>query len=341
MIRRLIYSLKNLVQGNPKLYSAIYNLATSNQDYKAQRREIDQYSSKFGGMWTDRKDYPEKLAQKIEAGDLTDAERVQMQTWRDDGYVIIPGGVPHDLIDQYKADVAAMMDKDPSPLLMTSADLPEPARYTHDNLKRYGSARIVDDYFFSEQSRNLLFHDSITRFLELAFEADPVLTQTLRFDYGSQQALHQDTAFVRMNSPMKLIGVWVALEDITPGSGELIYLPGSHNWEGHLFSGRFKHYDADRDGTEDLDKWHQWILDEAEARGVAVQKFAAKKGDVLFWHAGLAHGGSEITVPGQTRLSLVAHFCPEGVRPLYHYYKPGQRKYYRHGKYRYTNSYYR
>ena len=81
---------------------------------------------------------------------------------------------------------------------------------------------------------------------------------------------------------MKLVGVWTALEDTKPGTGELLYLPGSHKWEGYLFSGRFKHYDEERDGKDQLDSWYQWILDEADRRGVAPQSFHAKNGDVLF-----------------------------------------------------------
>ena len=139
-------------------------------------------------------------------------------------------------------------------------------------------ARLVDDYFFCKSARTLLFNPKIVRFMELVFKAKPILTQSLRFNYGSQQAIHQDTAFVRMNSPMKLAAVWIALEDIQPGTGELQYFPGSHRWEGFLFSGRFKHYDETRDGREQLDAWHQWIQDEAKVRNVKAEAFLCQKG---------------------------------------------------------------
>ena len=340
-MRRLLYSVKNWVQRSPFLYGLIFNTMTRNDDYRAQMRERDQYKSRFGGMWTDRKDFIEKLGKKARHKHLKKSDIDHLVKWRHEGYAVLPQAIPHDLIDRYKAELDQIMAQHPSPLLMTSYDAPEPVPYTEENAEKFGSVRVVDDYMFSEYSREILFHPDIIRFLDLAFEKKPILTQTLRFDYGSEQPLHQDTAFVRMNSPMKLVGVWVALEDIKLGSGELMYLPGSHNWEGHLFSGRFKHYDAKRDGPEDLTAWHQWILDEAKTRGVETETFLAKKGDVFFWHAGLAHGGAPRVTFENTRLSLVAHFCPEGVKPLYHYYKRGQRAVKSHHGLSYMSSYYR
>ena len=334
-------SLTSVVYNNPRLHQVLFNALTINLDRLGQQFFRSRYPSRFGGMWTDRSDFERVLHKKIERNQLSDIEQTWMNSWRKQGYVILRAAIAHDIIDAYIDDVARLMEREPSPLLMTSFDLTEPEHFTPEKLKKYGSVRVVDDYFYASSSRALLFHPKIIRFLEMVFERTPLLTQSLRFDFGSQQPLHQDSAFVRMNSPMRFAGVWIALEDVAPGSGELIYLPGSHTWEGFLFSGLFKHYDEARDGPEQLAQWHQWILDEAKKRGVEAVKFSAKKGDVLFWHAGLAHGGSPITNPGSTRFSLVGHFCAKGVRPLYHYNKPRHRRIFRDGKRCYTTSYYR
>ena len=74
--------------------------------------------------------------------------------------------------------------------------------------------------------------------------------QTLYFRYGSQQAIHQDPAYVVIDEPMKLCASWLALEDVKPGSGELIYYPGSHLNSDFLFSGEHKHWKGSRDGAE-------------------------------------------------------------------------------------------
>ena len=55
----------------------------------------------------------------------------------------------------------------------------------------------------------------------------------------------------------------------------------------------------------------------ARDRGIREERFVARKGDILVWHADLAHGGSPIRVEGRTRRSLVTHFCPRSVKPAY------------------------
>lgn len=338
MRRQLIYWLKSLIHKRPALYGALYNVLTFNPDRARQMLSRRKYPSRFGGMWTDADNYDAVYAAKTKA--YSEDERALIKTWHKDGYAIMPGAIDPALIDAYQTQIKTLSAAQPSPLLMTSAALDAPKHYDASIARETKSIRIVDDYVYCEGSRALLFHSRLKWFLQAVFERPAMLTQSLRFEKGSEQALHQDTAFVRMTSAMQLAAVWIALEDIRPGSGELIYLPGSHRWEGFLFSGRFKHYDEARDGPQQLADWHQWILDEAKSRNVKPVKFSPKKGDVFFWHAALAHGGGEITVPGASRLSLVGHYCPQGVRPLYHFYKPSQRKIYTDGENKYTSSYY-
>ena len=71
------------------------------------------------------------------------------------------------------------------------------------------------------------------------------------------------------------------------------------------------------------------------------KSFSAKKGDVLIWHADLAHGGAAVTNKESTRKSLVGHFCPEDVSPLYVYYKPKYRRRYTENGRCFMTSYYR
>ena len=58
------------------------------------------------------------------------------------------------------------------------------------------------------------------------------------------------------------------------------------------------------------------VYDQAKARAIPMQRFHARKGDVLVWHADLPHGGSKLQREG-TRRSLVTHFVPQGVKANY------------------------
>lgn len=341
MLRHALASARKCLYQHPRLYRTAFNLATCNIDYLRLRLQASHYPSAFGGLWTDRDDFPALLAAKTERGELKQDQVALLENWRRDGILRLEGAFDPGLIDDYLEDIERLKSRDPSPLLITSVSLTTPQPYSRELLKENYSPRTVDDYFYLESARKLLFQPAIEQFLALAFERRPILTQSLNFERGSEQAMHQDTAFVRMNSPMKVIGVWIALEDIKAGSGELVYYPGSHRWPDYFFSRHFKHYDEQRDGQEQLRDWYQWINDEASRRRVEQVSFRPKKGDVLFWHAGLAHGGAPIADAETTRRSLVAHYCPLGVRPLYHYYKPAHYRRYRWQDRLYSSSYYR
>lgn len=341
MLRSAIYRLKRIIHGRPWLYRWLYGVATFNLDYCRQQLQAQHYPSRFGGMWTDRDDFRQQLDTRLRAGSIDPGEADRLRAWREQGFVVLAQAIDHGLIDQYLDELSALKAAGPCPLLMTAASLPDPSPYTAEAERQHQSVRVVDDYFFSEASRRILMHPRIMSFLASVFDRPAELTQSLGFARGSQQDMHQDTAFVRMNSPLKLAATWVALEDIQPGSGELTYYPGSHRWEDYLFSGYFKHFDEERDGPGQLQDWYAWIHRQAAARGCEAQGFLPRKGDVFIWHAALAHGGAPILDPDASRLSLVGHYCPQGVRPLYHYYKPAQRQYFRHGEHRYCSSYYR
>ena len=67
------------------------------------------------------------------------------------------------------------------------------------------------------------------------------------------------------------------------------------------------------------------VVERAEQAERPLERFLPRRGDVLLWHPGLVHGGSPIRTDGATRLSLVGHYCPQDVRPLYHWHRPASR----------------
>lgn len=273
------------------------------------------YRSRFGGLWTDRKDADAILERRIAAG-AVDAEYADLlRRWIADGYVILPGAVDSAVCDRVLADQAAAFEQGDERLLMHS-----PAQTDYEPLRAgVGTerARVVDVYAFYESARSALFSEPITRFLRAIFDAPPLLFQSLTFEKGSQQPLHQDSAFVVTTSPLELAASWIALEDVQPGSGELMYLHGSHRLPEYLFSGRYKHWNAKRDGPDQEAEWRTRMHENAARLGLEERRFLPKQGDVLIWSADLAHGGSEVTNPQLTRRSLVGHYCPDTVEPFY------------------------
>jgi ectoine hydroxylase-related dioxygenase (phytanoyl-CoA dioxygenase family) len=177
--------------------------------------------------------------------------------------------------------------------------------------------KLLDIYEFLESARAVIFAPIIQRFLEVVFERPALAHQGLSFYRGSKQAIHRDTAFVKVSSPMEFVASWVALEDISPGCGELEYYEGSHTWPEFLFEGKYKWWPGD---SEELATFHRTLAESAEERAVAPTRFLPKKGDVFIWSADLGHGGSAYTDPSRTRKSLVTHYSPVNVYPMYFHY---------------------
>jgi ectoine hydroxylase-related dioxygenase (phytanoyl-CoA dioxygenase family) len=158
---------------------------------------------------------------------------------------------------------------------------------------------------------------------------------------GSEQGIHQDTAYVVTSSPLELAAAWIALEDVQPGSGELMYYDGSHRLPEYLFSGAFKHWNPERDGIEQHAEWSRLLHANAARLGLALKTFRPRQGDVFLWSADLAHGGMPVERPESTRHSLVGHYCPGRVAPHYFSTAPDHRTTTAYGGGRYSSVHYR
>jgi phytanoyl-CoA hydroxylase len=262
----------------------------------------------LGELWIDKEGALEKGMATI-PHDLQD----NFKEFMEKGYTIFKGVVDEDTVDQIVKDTHQIYSEPNNYILKNQGKYLDP-----NSLEALGMAdRVVDLYGVSEAARKTIFSSPALRFLGFIFGEAPIATQSISFEYGSQQALHQDTAYVISNNPLSLAATWLALEDITPGSGELSYYPGSHRFDHFLFSGKYKSWNPARDSQEQHQQFLKNIHTTAGEKGIEQEFFVAKKGDVLVWHADLAHGGSKITVPSVTRQSLVTHFVPFSVKATY------------------------
>ncbi len=290
------------------MLSRLFGKKTGKDTKPAPSEAIGYTESKFGGLWIDDDEAYARNIGKVPAEISPFIREVH-----DKGYTIIKGAVSEDVVDQIIADKERIYTEPEKFVLKNQGKYCDPF-----DLKKLDRAdRIVDLYAFSEAARAAIGAPLVTRILETIFQDDVIAMQSIYFEFGSQQSIHQDTAYVISSKPLKLAAAWIALEDIVPGSGELIYYPGSHRFQHYLFSGEHKNWTPARDGTEQHHEFLLGLHEQAREAGIEKESFIAKKGDILIWHADLAHGGSPITVPDQTRLSLVAHYCPRKIKPTY------------------------
>jgi phytanoyl-CoA hydroxylase len=296
------------------------------------------YHSRFGGLWTDRLDALPEIDRRLDAGAIKDSDADLLRQWCEKGYVLLPQAVDPAVCDRVRADIERAWQEGDERIYIFPPGSQSPMPLSPDAPTE--RIRAVDIYAYFESAREALFSAPILRFLNIIFEDAPLLFQSLSFEQGSQQGMHQDTAYVVVDSPLELAASWIALEDITAGSGELMYYEGSHRIPEYLFSGTSKHFKPERDGSEQHEEWARLIHEHAQRMGLPRRTFLPRKGDVFIWDADLAHGGSPVENPTATRKSLVGHYCPNRCQPHYFSYQPERRTKAAWGEAYYSSSYY-
>ncbi len=273
------------------------------------------YRGRFEGLWTDRADAARVIERRVRAGQLTGIDVELIEHWIEHGYVILPNAVAPETCDAVTADLRRAFEHG-DPRLQAL----RPREHVGTPLEPgtlQAKMRVNDIHVYYESARRALFADPIVHFLRLVMSGDPTLLQSLTFEQGSQQEVHRDTAYVVVDPPLALAACWIALEDVQPGSGELMYYDGSHRMDDHLFSGRYKCWHPDRDGVDQHEAYLGGLAASCEEAGLELKTFLPRQGDVLIWSGDLAHGGSPVTDDSLSRRSLVGHYCPEWAVPRY------------------------
>ena len=272
--------------------------------------------SSFGGLWIDRKDGPSVLARRRKRGSFSSEVANLVETFMREGRTIIRQAVPKETTSKIRVELLDYWNNPPEGAIVENWTTEGKQQFVAPDVQlRNGTTKVLDFHAFSPTARKAIANPKTVEFLSAIFDAKPKAFQSLVFWTGSQQAIHKDTAYVKVaKEPMHLVATWLALEDVKAGAGALEYYLGSHRTPDFLFGGKFKWMEQ---APEDHDRFLKSLHDDAKTHGFRKEEFVPKEGDVLIWHGELAHGGSAITDPTLTRKSLVTHFTSEKNDPLY------------------------
>jgi len=279
------------------------------------------FRSAFGGFWLDQGNAADLIEGKRETGRMSDAQADLLHQWLENGYIILPQAVAPEVIDRAAETVRRAYAGELPGLKFECLALGGYHPSPWGEAVRTTPAKALDLHWLSEEIRDVVFAPALREFMELVFERRALATQSLTFLRGSAQGYHQDTLYVPYTLPTQFVASWVALEDVQAGGGELTYFPGSHNLPDMLFAGKYKTlWDAQRmlrrnSIREEMADYSSRLETASLNAGLRPERFMAKKGDVLFWHADLAHGGLPIS-NSATRMSVVTHYCPKELAPL-------------------------
>jgi len=160
----------------------------------------------------------------------------------------------------------------------------------------------------------------VTSFLAHIFQSPPCLLQSLTFNKGSQQPIHLDYPYVKSQKYLsRMAASWIPLEDVHPDAGPLAYYCGSQKPEILPFfdwgGGDITMTPA---ATRTPMEFAYHLMDEMRRLQIEPKVFLPKRGDVLIWHAYLAHEGLPIKDQSRTRRSYVSHYAPLDSYPVGH-----------------------
>lgn len=175
--------------------------------------------------------------------------------------------------------------------------------------------RLLDPHLLIPEIRELLWRPEILRITDLLFGRETVPFQTIIGHKSSQQAPHSDAIHMTTYPLGYLLAAWIAFEDVHPDSGPLTYFPKSHRLLPYLLSAdvRIEMMKFKEEGATYNTRYERRLQQYLEAYGLQSQPFCPQKGDVLFWHANLVHGGSRRKNLAHSRRALVCHYFAKGA----------------------------
>lgn len=225
----------------------------------------------------------------------------------DRGYEVLTGAVTAETIAAYAHERAEARD---ALLVREGGDGPVELASRAE-----GEAGAVDPYAILPAARAVLLPHAVTTALTEQYgDTAPLLFDAVETAGAAPESgPYRDATYTALaEKPETLTTLVVALGD---GASVTVY-PGSQAIETTPFSGRYPHFNAERDGDDAIARHREEL---AAALGDA-ETVTLNAGDVLLLAADTVHGAPEGP-------ALIAHACPKDVRPGWFAYRPERANY--------------
>lgn len=261
-----------------------------------------------GLIWLDEPAAMRNIARMAKRGEITPEEAENLRKFASDGYFITRVALSAEDARRIDDDVERLWREKPANVTM-AFDSP-PIRFSAADAaaQRHPRYRIHDLHVASDAALRLVLDACLQRYASLILGETAIATQSLYFEYGSQQALHRDSTVVPTPEFGRLVASWIALEDISEESGPLAYVPRSQRFPFfELAPGEYL-YDPSRHGAAEVQAAVDFYANELRKSRLPEHHFLAKRGEVLIWHSALMHGGAMPKDAARTRKSLVVHY---------------------------------
>ena len=223
----------------------------------------------------------------------------EIDRFQRDGYLIVDTGIPATVLDAVVTDLADYWSGAKTSQAISYAD----------------GHRIQDAWPVSNSVKTLATWPLVLDVLEELYDKKPLPFQTLNFPRGTEQPAHADSIHFNSEPFGLMCGVWIALEDIGPDQGPLVYYAGSQK----LPEMNFEDFGLKPDYSE-YPKYEEHIKALIDKHQFQPELGIVKKGTAIIWSANVLHGGSKQNDKALTRYSQVTHYYFEGGKA----WRPGR-----------------
>jgi phytanoyl-CoA hydroxylase len=153
---------------------------------------------------------------------------------------------------------------------------------------------------FSGLAQDIFWHQNMLSCLTKITGADDHnLMQTMLFDQNVATPPHQDWWYLDSVPAGRLLGAWIALEDIDERSGRFYLLPRTMHLHPLKNDPNISHAD-----------WLKGVAEYVSAKPEEIHTPQMQKGDVIFWNSRTIHGSHHTIDEHFSRKSLTAHYLP-------------------------------
>jgi phytanoyl-CoA hydroxylase len=268
-------------------------------------RTLDERKQLVSDLWLDQPDAHDQIDSRLRQGCFSTDEAERLHHFTDRGYMTLSLGLTQDFVRAFEAEVDSLWDQQPVDLAVGKQKARVSLRDFDEG--RHHGHRIADLHSHSRTALDLYLNPTIFRMVELIFDQRAIATQSLYFQFGSEQKLHRDPMFVTTKPASHLLASWIALEDVSAACGPLLYVPGSHRMPWYEFADD-EIVMRKKDAAQKRQVWNRYRDEQVDRMGLEPAAFTCKRGDVFIWHAGLLHGGKRVQNKGLTRKSFVVHY---------------------------------
>jgi phytanoyl-CoA hydroxylase len=158
------------------------------------------------------------------------------------------------------------------------------------------------NHFFRSGIEQIILHENISKCLADFTGANKhVWCQSMFFDKSTGTKLHQDNWYLDTSPNGKMVGIWIALENVEQTAGPFCIYSNSDTSKLNPSDFDFENLDED-------------VNFKSTFPNAVRYDFAAEAGDMIIWDSLSIHGALPPDDATKTRKSITAHFYPLGLR---------------------------